>query len=65
MSVSNLKFFFLLQQIRVIVKNIEKSSRDILMTLQNIHTINSMMEENISMFLEICYIMCLFNIYYI
>ncbi|KYQ52985.1 Translin [Trachymyrmex zeteki] len=34
-------------QIRVIVKNIEKNSRDILMTLQNIHTVHHTMEENI------------------
>ncbi|KYN33464.1 Translin [Trachymyrmex septentrionalis] len=35
------------EQIRVIVKNIEKNSRDILMTLQNIHTVHHTMEENI------------------
>ncbi|XP_011861452.1 PREDICTED: translin [Vollenhovia emeryi] len=35
------------EHIRVIVKNIERSSRDILMTLQNIHTVHQTMEENI------------------
>ncbi|KAL0099208.1 hypothetical protein PUN28_020051 [Cardiocondyla obscurior] len=35
------------EQIRVIVKNIEKSSRDILMIMQNIHTVDQTMEDNI------------------
>lgn len=39
--------FFCIKEIRVIVRKIEKSFRDILMILQNIHNENSM-EENIS-----------------
>lgn len=41
-------FFFVPKEIRAIVKNLEKSARDILMILQNIHNENNM-EENISM----------------
>jgi len=45
---------FLLQQIRVIVKDIEKSARNILMIMQNIHNgANGTTDENISMFLGI------------
>lgn len=41
-------FFFVPKEIRAIVKDLEKSARDILMILQNIHNENNM-EENISM----------------
>lgn len=39
------------KEIRAIVRNLEKSARDILMILQNIHNENNM-EENISMCIQ-------------
>lgn len=48
--------FVLLQQIRVIVKNIEKSARDIVMILQNIHnTVYDTAEENVGTYLTHLY----------
>ena len=44
--------FFVSKEIRAIVRNLEKSARDILMILQNIHNENNM-EENISMCIQV------------
>ena len=46
------KMFFVSKEIRAIVRNLEKSARDILMILQNIHNENNM-EENISMCIQV------------
>lgn len=55
--------YFFLQQIRVIVKDIEKSARDILMILQNIHnTVYDAVDENISMFLVVYFFQLFFQI---
>lgn len=54
---------YFLQQIRVIVKDIEKSARDILMILQNIHnTVYDAVDENISTFLVIYFFQLFFQV---
>lgn len=43
-----IKIFFMLKEIRAIVRELEKNSRDILMILQNIHNEDNF-KENSSM----------------
>lgn len=62
----NLTWVFWLQEIRVIVKEIEKNARDILIILQNIHNVViSKDQEHVGMFLVKYFLSVYnFNFYY-